>query len=95
MATEVESGRSFALAMSKLRRFPPGLPRLLGWAEEKMTLPEVLQLAGALFETQARSQATLVGMIVTVACVLNVLALAIIIPVLFLPLITLISRLSG
>ncbi len=95
MANEVESGRSFALAMSKLRRFPPGLPRLLGWAEKKMTLPEVLQLAGALFETQARSQATLVGMIVTVACVLNVLALAMIIPVLFLPLITLISALSG
>jgi len=32
---------------------------------------------------------------VTVACVLNVLALILIIPVLFLPLITLISRLSG
>jgi len=95
MAREVESGRSFAEAMSRLRRFPPGLPRLLGWAEKQMTLPEVLHLAGALFETQARSQATLVGTIVTVACVLNVLALIMLIPVLFLPLITLISRLSG
>ncbi len=34
-------------------------------------------------------------MIVTVACVLNVLALAMIIPVLFLPLINLINALSG
>ncbi len=95
MAREVESGRSFATAMSKLRRFPPGLPRLVGWAEQQMTLPEVLHLAGALFETQARSQATLVGTIVSVACVLNVLALILIIPLLFLPVITLISRLSG
>jgi len=95
MANEVEAGRSFALAMSKLRRFPPGLPRLLGWAEKRMTLPEVLHLAAAMFESQARSQATLIGMIVSVACVLNVLALIMLIPVLFLPLITLISRLSG
>jgi hypothetical protein len=37
----------------------------------------------------------LVGMIVTVAGVLDDLALIMIVPVLFLPLITLISRISG
>lgn len=95
MAREVESGRSFADAMSRIRRFPPSLPRLIGWAENHMTLPEVLHLAAALFETQARSQAALISMIVTVASVLNVLAVVLVIPVLFLPLITLISRLSG
>jgi len=95
MAREVESGRSFAEAMSRIRRFPAGLPRLLSWAENQVTLPEVLHLAAALFETQARSQAALIAMIVTVASLLNVLALILVIPVLFLPLITLISRLSG
>jgi type II secretory pathway component PulF len=95
MAHEVESGRSIAQAMTKRRSFPPGLPRLLGWAESQMTLPEVLNLAGVLFETQARSQTTLVGTIVTVMCVVLVLSLVLVIPAMFLPLFTLISRLSG
>jgi general secretion pathway protein F len=95
LALEVESGRSIASAMTKQRRFPPGLSRLLGWAENQMTLSEVLQLAGALFETRARSQTTLVGTIVTVVCVVLVLSLVLVIPAMFLPLITLISRLSG
>ncbi|MGO9464085.1 MAG: type II secretion system F family protein [Isosphaeraceae bacterium] len=95
MAREVESGRSLDQAMSKFWRFPPGLPRLLGWAENQMALSEVLHLAGVLFETQARSKATLAGTTVTIVCVVLVLALIMVIPGLFLPLITLISRLSG
>ncbi len=95
MASEVESGRSLDQAMSKLWRFPPGLPRLLGWAENQMALSEVLHLAGVLFESQARSRATLAGTTVTIVCVILVLALVMVIPGLFLPLITLISRLSG
>ena len=66
MAREVESGRPLTQAMSKQRRFPPGLSRLLGWAENQMALSEVLRLAGVLFETQARSRATLAGTTVTV-----------------------------
>jgi len=95
LARDVEAGRSFAVAMSRLSRFPRGLSRLLGWAENQMALPELLHLAGSLFETQARSRATLAGTIVSVACVTLVLALIMVIPGLFLPLITLISRLSG
>jgi general secretion pathway protein F len=95
LAREVESGRSISDAMVKVRRFPAGLARLIGWAENEKTLPEVLHLAGVLFETQARSRATLAGTIVSVACVIMVLSLIVVIPGLFLPLITLISRLSG
>jgi general secretion pathway protein F len=95
LAREVEAGRSFAGAMSRLNRFPRGLSRLLGWAENQMALPELLHLAGALFETQARSRATFAGAVVSVACVILVFSLILIIPALFLPLITLISRLSG
>jgi general secretion pathway protein F len=95
LAREVESGRSFAGAMSKMRRFPRGLSRLLEWAENQMALPELLHLAGALFETQARSRATFAGAVVSVICVILVLSLILVIPGLFLPLITLISRLSG
>ncbi len=95
MAREVESGRSFALAMSKFSRFPSGLPRLLHWAENQMALTEVLHLAGVLFETQARSRASLAGTTVTILCVIMVMALVLVIPGLFLPLIMLINRLSG
>jgi general secretion pathway protein F len=95
LARDVEAGRSFAAAMSRLARFPRGLSRLLGWAENQMALPELLHLAGALFETQARSRATVAGTIVSVMCVILVLTMLMVIPALFLPLITLISRLSG
>jgi type II secretory pathway component PulF len=95
LARDVEAGRPFAASMSKLVRFPRGLSRLLGWAEDKMALPELLHLAAALFETEARSRATVAGTIVSILSVTIVLALIMVIPALFLPLITLISRLSG
>jgi len=95
MADEVESGRSLAQAMTEKRLFPPGLPSLLRWAERDKSLPEVLHMAGAMFEARARSQSTFTGTAVSVLCVLLVLGIIMVIPGLFLPLITLISRLSG
>lgn len=95
MADQVESGRSLAEAMSEKRLFPPGLPSLLRWAERDRSLPEVLHMAGAMFEARARSHSTFSGTVVSVLCVLLVLSIVMVIPALFLPLITLISRLSG
>ena len=57
MAREVESGRSLAEAMTDKRLFPPGLPSLLRWAERDTSLPEVLHMAGTMFETRARGRA--------------------------------------
>jgi general secretion pathway protein F len=95
MAHQVESGASLTQAMSDERLFPPGLPSLLRWAETDKSLPEVLHMAGAMFEARARSQSTFTGTAVSVLCVLLVLGIVMVIPGLFLPLITLISRLSG
>jgi type II secretory pathway component PulF len=95
MACEVESGRSLAEAMTDKRLFPRGLPGLLRWAERDKSLSEVLHMAGTMFETRARSHSTFAGTAVTVLCVLLVLGMLMVIPALFLPLFTLISRLSG
>jgi type II secretory pathway component PulF len=95
MAVEVESGRSLAEAMAAKRLFPAGLPSLLRWAERDKSLAEVLHMAGTMFETRARAHSTFTGTAVTVLCVLLVLGMLTVIPALFLPLITLISRLSG
>ena len=53
MASQVESGRSLSQAMEKVRLFPAGLPRLVRWAENQESLPEVLHMAGAMFESAA------------------------------------------
>jgi len=95
MASEVESGRSLTEAMAAKRLFPSGLPSLLRWAERDKSLSEVLHMAGTMFETRARAHSTFTGTAVTVLCVLLVLGMLTVIPALFLPLITLISRLSG
>jgi general secretion pathway protein F len=95
MAGKVESGRSLAESMEERRLFPAGLPRLLQWAEREKSLPEVLHMAGAMFESRARAQTTFVGTVFNVFCVMLVLAMVMVIPALFIPLITLISKLSG
>jgi type II secretory pathway component PulF len=95
LANQVESGRSLAESMAERELFPVGLPRLLRWAESHKSLPEVLHMAGSMLEARARSQATFVGIVLNFLCVLLIFSLALIVPALVVPLITLISRLSG
>jgi type II secretory pathway component PulF len=95
MASQVESGRSLSRAMEKVWLFPAGLPRLVRWAENQESLPEVLHMTGAMFEARGRSYSTFVGTVLNVLCVLIVFQMVWFVPALFLPLITLISRLSG
>jgi type II secretory pathway component PulF len=95
MANQVELGRSLSQAMQTARRFPVGLPRLVRWAENQESLPEVLHMAGAMFEARGRTYAAFVGTVLNVICVLVVFNMVLFVPALFLPLITLISRLSG
>ncbi len=95
LANDVELGRSLASSMANRAIFPIGLPRLLRWAENQKSLPEILHMAGSMFEARARSQASFVGIVLNFFCVLMVFSMALIVPALVLPLITLISRLSG
>jgi type II secretory pathway component PulF len=95
MAARVESGDSLSRAMAARSRFPIGLARLLRWAENQKSVPEVLHMAGSMFEARARAQSKFVGIVLNFLCVLMVFCMILIVPALFTPLITLISRLAG
>jgi general secretion pathway protein F len=95
MARDVQSGRSLAEAMAGRGLFPLGLGRLLHWAEGQKSLAEVLHMAGSMFEARAHSYSSFVGSVLSVLCLVPVLGVVLIVPALFIPLITLISRLSG
>ena len=95
MARQVESGGSLSQAMAGRRLFPAGLARLVHWAEGQKSLAEVLHMAGSMFEARARSYSSFVGSVLSVLCVVPVLGVVLIVPALFIPLVTLISRLSG
>jgi general secretion pathway protein F len=95
MAGQVEMGRSLSQAMENVRLFPLGLPHLVRWAETQESLPEVLHMAGSMFESRGRSYSTFVGTALNVICVLLVFSMVLVVPALFMPLINLISRLSG
>ena len=96
LRAEVERGRSLAEAFGRRRELPNGLARLIGWAEASRSLPGALNLAGDLYEARARAQARFVGLACTSLAILAVLWGAIfVIFALFLPLIRLVSALSG
>ncbi|MGP0065210.1 MAG: type II secretion system F family protein [Isosphaeraceae bacterium] len=96
MAESVESGHSLARAMSELRLFPAGLPRLVYWGTRQRSLPEVLDMAAAMFESRAAAQASLAGTVLSVLAICLVLwGLLTVVLGLMLPLVSLISRLSG
>src|SRR5262249_10988884 len=60
-------------AMVARREFPSGLPRLVAWSEREGSLPEVLHMAGEMFETRAGAHATFTGTVIGVLSVLLIL----------------------
>jgi general secretion pathway protein F len=97
MAGEVESGKSLGEAMAACRRaFPSGLARLVQWAGNQRSLPEVLHMAGEMYEARARAQGAFAGTTFSVLAVLMILwGILTVVAGLMLPMISLISRLSG
>jgi type II secretory pathway component PulF len=95
MAARIEAGEALSQAMARRPRFPIGLPRLIRWAENQKSVPEVLHMAGSMFEARARAHSSYVGIVLNVLCVLVVFCMLLVVPALFTPLITLMSRLSG
>jgi general secretion pathway protein F len=96
MAAEIERGRTLSEAMAAQVHFPTGLPRLLRWAQGHGAIAEILHTAGEMFEARARGQATFAGTVVAVLSIIFVLwGIFTVIIGLMLPMITLISRLSG
>jgi type II secretory pathway component PulF len=96
MADDLERGVTLAQAMRLRREFPPGLSRLLRWATDNNAVAEILHMAGEMFEARSRSQAMFAGTVMAVLSVVIVLwGVFAVVGGLMLPLVTLISRLSG
>ncbi|MFO0891443.1 MAG: type II secretion system F family protein [Isosphaeraceae bacterium] len=96
MAEDVEGGSTLATAMLARPELPMGLPRMLRWAGSKDASAEILHMTGEMFEARAKSQAIFAGTVMAVIAVVLVLWVVFgIIGGLMLPMVTLISRLSG
>ena len=96
MASDVEHGQTLAESMQLHSQLPAGLPRLLKWSADQGAVAEILHMAGEMFEARARGQATFAGTVMAVLAVVLVLwGIFTVIVGLMLPMITLISKLSG
>jgi type II secretory pathway component PulF len=92
---EIASGQSLAQSVAWWRVFPAGFAKILRWAEGHQSLPETLHMSAEMFEARARSQASFIGSVVAVVSIILILwGCAFVVVALFLPLITLISKLT-
>jgi type II secretory pathway component PulF len=96
LASDLERGEPLAAAIGRRRYFPEGLGGIVGWAQNHQGLGEALHMLGEMFEARARSQATFASTVLTVLTViLIVLGIGLVVVGLFIPLYTLIEKLSG
>ncbi len=96
ISQDVGAGMSLSAAVAHRSVFPSGLSRVLKWAEGTRSLPESLRMIGEMFGSRANAQAEFAGTFLSVLAVLSILFGAGIFAVgLLLPMITLISKLSG
>ena len=96
MAIDVEHGQTLATSMKLHSHLPAGLPRLLQWSADQGAIADILHMAGEMFEARARGQATFAGTVMAVLAIVLVLwGIFTVIGGLMLPMITLISKLSG
>ncbi len=96
MRRAVEGGEPLSSAFLIWKSIPAGLGQLFHWSEGHGNLSESLHLAGDMFESRARSQASFASSVLATFLLLLILwwigfALA----ALYLPMITMIGRLSG
>ncbi len=96
LAYEIEQGQTLSQAIGSVRWLPSGLPVLLNWAEGNQSLGETLHLIAGMFESRARaysnSSASLISIIIVTSVVITIGVVA---ASLFIPMISLISKLSG
>jgi type II secretory pathway component PulF len=96
MVEDVEDGRTLAEAMGQRNEFPPRLPRLLNWGEKRGTLPDVLHMAGDMFGARASAHSTFTASALGIACfIVIIIGVNLVVLGLMLPMVTLISKLSG
>jgi type II secretory pathway component PulF len=96
IARELDAGHSLAESVSWVRIFPAGFRKMLGWAEGHQSLPETLHMIADLFEARARAHSAFIGSVCGIVSIIIIFwGCSFVVVGLFLPLITLISKLSG
>jgi type II secretory pathway component PulF len=96
MGRAAEDGEPLSTAMSRWPSIPAGLGQLFRWSEDRRDLPGALHLAGDMFESRARSQSSFASSVLaTVLLLLTLWWVGFAIASLYLPLMTMINRLSG
>ncbi|MBI3466105.1 MAG: type II secretion system F family protein [Planctomycetes bacterium] len=96
LAREVEGGRSLAESETRRTRFPGGLAHSLQWGEGSQSLAESLRTAAEMLESQAMVHAELVFRTAPpLTMIVIVVFLGFVVTALFMPLLNLISSLSG
>ncbi len=96
IADRIQQGQSLGEAARESRALPDGFTGVLNWAESHRSLPESLHMAGEIFETQAQSRARFIGSVVMVLTVVTVIwGCGFLVVALFMPLIRLVTILSG
>ncbi len=96
VAQEVEAGNPLSGAIARQSAFPEGLSRLLAWPGGQPALAGTLHTAGDIYEARARAQSSFAGTVYSVATVIAVLVgIGVVVVAVMLPLISLISKLSG
>jgi general secretion pathway protein F len=96
VAQDVEAGDTLSGAIARQSVFPAGLSRLLAWPEGQSALAGTLHTAGDIYEARARAQASFASAVYGVASVITVLlGIGLVVGAIMIPLISMISRLSG
>jgi type II secretory pathway component PulF len=99
MGRAIEEGEPLASAMLRWEALPAGLGQLFRWSQDRQNLPGALHLAGDMFESRARSQASYASnVLATMLLLLMLWWLGFAIAAFYLPLLSVInmlSRLSG
>ena len=96
VATEVEQGRLLCASLASKRQFPPSLIPLVEWGQQTPAVPEAFRAAAEMFEGRTESQGVFLETIaLPVTFLVIVIFTGFAITAMFLPLISLIQKLSG
>ena len=95
VADDVENGQVLYERMAAMRQFPPSMIPLVEWGQRAPALPDGFRAAAEMFEGRVQSQGSLLEAILLPIMFLLIIAfMGMFIIAMFLPLISLIQRLS-
>jgi type II secretory pathway component PulF len=95
-ADDVQSGRSLCDSLASRRQFPPSLIPVIEWGQNIPALPDAFRAAAEMFEGRVRSRGTILEvMLLPVMLLVISTFVGFVVIALFMPLISLITKLSN